>query len=179
MNDNSFIKVMATAMIIIDNNNTSQFMAQIALRDAAIKAESQTKPKPFRLVMIKCQDFCQFCEDPKGPVYNHYINYPETHMGFLSCKPCYEKGQEAVKDWFDTVAYGMANSLRGKTFKVMRSSGEIESDWKLDESKPFVQTIEFEDYVACEKADKTIKKYCKISDLYKWNDLYDLETKIF
>ncbi len=155
---------MTAAMIIVNDSDT--FMDQIDARDNALKA--LPKPEPFRLVMIKCQDFCQFCENPKGGVYNHYINF-DYKIGFLSCEKCNNKANDAVEEWFATEAWGDANFLRNKNIKIKRSSGDIESNWKLDKEKPFVEMIKGSKAVHCIKDDGLISKYCLISDLLELN----------
>jgi hypothetical protein len=156
---------MACTMYMIDNTNT--LMNQIESRDNFLKA--LPKPQPFRLVMIKCKDFCQFCDDPKDDVFIHYITV-EHKYGFLSCEKCRNKATDAVNEWFATEAWGDVNYLGHKNIKVKRSSGIIEDDWKLDKERPFIETINESKVVHCIKDDGSLTKCCFISDIVEWND---------
>ena len=156
---------MACTIYIV--NNTNSIMTHVESRDNFLKA--LPKPHPFRLVMIKCKDFCQFCDDPKDDVFTHYISV-EYKYGFLSCDKCIDKATSAVNEWFATEAWGDVNYLRHKNIKVKRSSGIIEDDWKLDKERPFVETIGESKAVNCIKDDGSITKCCFISDIVEWND---------
>ncbi len=114
-------------MTLSNNCDISYIINYVSLRNAIVKAASVNKPEPFRLVMINFMDFCQFCSNPSGDVYEHYINRI-YNFGFLSCKNCCSKAKEAVEDWFETKSYGEVNYLRNKNIKVKRTSGIIESD---------------------------------------------------
>jgi hypothetical protein len=148
--------------------SNTYYKEYVDTRDAIVRAYSIEKPEPFRLVMVKCKDFCQFCVHPKGDVYHHEIS-DEHKFGFLSCNLCLSKGKSAVVDWFETKAYGNANCLRNKEIKVQRSSGTVESDWELNKSNPFVENINGFNCVNVIKTDKTIKKWATIDELIELN----------
>jgi len=127
------------------------------------------KPEPFRLTFIRCIDNCQFCENPQGGIYCHYINIEYKH-GFISCEKCKEEAKKAVTDWFENKAYGDANYLQGRKINVRRSSGKIESNWTLDTNNPFPEKIDGYLSVKCLNPDSTIEKFCLISDLLELNE---------
>ena len=142
-----------------------------------LKTETKTKiqqmkkmPHPIRLVMISCVDNCQFCDNPKGEVFVKYLDL-DNRYGFLNCKNCNDIADDIVEEWYSTKAWGTANCFRNKNIKIKRSSGDFESDWKLNKQKPFVETIQENDEVVnCIKDDGSIMKYCSISDLFEWNN---------
>jgi hypothetical protein len=155
-------------MEVADNDKYDYIIQYVNARDAVVKALSTEKPEPFRLVMVKSKDFCQFCPNPSGKVHFHWINV-DNRFGFLSCTGCCEKGKAAIVDWFGTKAYGAANHLQDKEIKVLRSSGIVETDWVLDKSNPFVEEFEGCDYVHAIKSDNSIIKWCKLDELVELN----------
>ncbi len=154
-----------TETIDTSNNYITEY---INTRDAIVQAMSVEKPEPFRLVMIKCKDFCQFCQHPLGDVYSHYINF-DYKFGFLSCTQCCNKAEKAVEEWFKTKAFGAANHLQNREIKVSRSSGIIEHDWVLDKSNPFVELVEEHNCVHVIKSDNTLSKWFRVDLLVELN----------
>jgi hypothetical protein len=125
--------------------------------------------QPRHLTFLKCSDDCSFCENPKGQTYIHYISIFEK-SGYLSCENCIEKGKYHVANWFETKAFGKANRLQNKNIKIKRSSGIIESDWKLD--KNFPSTFDHcngQMYVYCINDTLQIEKCCSIDELLELN----------
>ncbi len=155
-------------MQVTTNTNYNYITEYVNARDALVQALSTEKPEPFRLVMIKCKDFCQFCPYPSGDVYSHYINF-DYKFGFLSCTECCEKAEAAIVDWFGTKAYGAANHLQNREIKISRSSGIFESGWILDKSNPFVELVEGFNCVHVIKSDNTYTKWCKLDELVELN----------
>lgn len=125
------------------------------------------EPSPFRLVMIKIIDNCQFCTNPKGGVYQYFISI-EDKLGFLSCEKCQEKAKEYVSKWMSTKAYGRANKFRNMKFKVRRSSGVIDPNWELSEY-PFVDYVQNDECVECVNKEEKIVKMVRIDDLLELN----------
>lgn len=152
----------------IPANNYNYITEYVEARDELVNGLSYEKPEPFRLVMIKCKDFCQFCTNPSGDVYSHWISM-DYRFGFLSCDECIKIGEAAVIDWFNTKAYGPANHLRKIQVKITRSSGAIESDWVLDQDNPFVEIVEGSSCVHVVKTDDSVSKWVKVDDLVKLN----------
>lgn len=89
-------------------------------------------PAYRRLTFIEMNscDFCQNVDNP-GP-FMHYISF-ETKNGWVSCsnQRCKKMGDDAVKEYMRTKAYGKVNSLKNSFIKIKRTSGCIESNWKL------------------------------------------------
>lgn len=127
-----------------------------------------SKPQPFRLVMIKASENCQFCENPEGGVYCHLICHYNDY-GFVSCKECYSKGQLRKNEWLNEEAFGRARHLKDLDIKVMRSSGQIESGWKLNHFQPMVEFINGEDCVSCINETAKISRFCSIDNLLDLN----------
>ncbi len=129
--------------------------------------------EPRYMSMMKCVNDCMFCENPKGPTYAHHISVYEK-IGYLSCGNCIEKAKSHVTNWLDTKAFGGANRLRGKNIKVKRSSGEIESDWRLDENQPSVyNNWTGQAYVHCVNYTLQLEKGCTVDELLELNPLND------
>lgn len=130
--------------------------------------KTNTKPQPFRLVMIKASENCQFCENPEGGVYCHIICHYNDY-GFVSCQKCYNKGEQRKNEWYNEEAFGRANHLKKMDIKIMRSSGQVESGWKLNDYQPMVEIIDNEDCVNCVHETKKISRYCSIDNLLDLN----------
>ena len=118
---------------------------------------------PRRLVMIKIQNNCMFCENPQGPSYIIYV-YLEELVGYIYCANCKDSAVECSKYWNNNVAFGKANYLKEKDIQIKRTSGIIESGWKL--SNPFIRTNP--------KGMETIHCYNKTQDLGRWCNLVDI-----
>ena len=117
---------------------------------------SEYIPRPSRMVMKPAINYCEFCINSKGISYDMYISYDER-FGYISCYECKDKSKKAAEDW-KANEYGKANFLQGKELKVKRSSGIIETNWKLDENKKFI----FLDYCGREHV------FCTNIEYYKW-----------
>lgn len=137
--------------------------------DLSDNSKKLTNPQPFRLVMIKNFDNCQFCSEPKGEVYIHYVS-PIDMIGFVSCIKCSDLARKAADEWSDNCAYGQANILKNKKIKIRRSSGVIDDDWELSKSSTLVHSIDNEDCVSCIKQGASIVKMVKISELLELNN---------
>lgn len=123
---------------------------------------------PRYLVFIKCANDCSFCENPIGSTYLHYISVFEK-FGYLSCKSCIETGQSHVKAWKETKAHGDANKLRGHQLNIRRSSGQIESGWKLNDESPVPVENDGKSHVCCINESLDLVKMCPIEDLLELN----------
>lgn len=162
---------------VVVHINDTVIVTTAAGKELLVKSLDNPKPKPFRLTMIRIIDNCQFCKDPKGDVYCHYV-CTENKYGFLSCPNCRTVAAEAVKDWHENDSYGGANFLRNKTFKVKRSNGTIDNDWILNKDNTLTYYIGFDECVSCIKSDKTIVKSVRINDLIELNKLQTLEQQL-
>lgn len=136
--------------------------------------EEEKSIKPQRLTFLQAENNCQFCDNPKGPIYCHYT-CNGSKMGFVTCEKCCEAGKCAVNMYMKHFAYGEANYLINKTFQIKRSSGKIESGWKLDPWYTFVDRIWDENRkvegnaVYCSNYNDTVSKCILISDLIELN----------
>ena len=124
---------------------------------------------PIRLVMIKSADNCMFCENPKGYSLSTYVDYIDK-LGYICCAPCESKMNEAVKFWYDTLCYGRALYLKDIDISIRRSSGDIESDWKVN-NDPCVKW-DFglqKEIVNCANDSKKLMRWCILDDILELN----------
>lgn len=139
-------------------------------RDEIRKETDMIKPEPFRLIMLKMYDNCQFCSNPKGGSYCHYINY---YFGFVSCEECYTKGEMAITEWHNINAFGRVKHLKDKNIKIQRSQinpitgTDIEDGWMLE--NPVVLIKEGVEFIKCVTIDKAFERYCEIDTILKLN----------
>lgn len=139
-------------------------------RDILIKESNKNKSLPYRLVMIETVNNCQFCDTPTGPSYTHNINY---HNGFISCKNCKQKGIEALKEWYDTLAFGRVNHLKDKNIKIRRSNvnpltgTDIEDGWRLN--NPIIMIKNNIEYVECVNDATVLERYCMVDTILELN----------
>lgn len=123
---------------------------------------------PRRLTFIEMGDSCMFCDNPKGESHCCYVDLL-TKMGYISCKNCHFKMEEAVKEWNEKLAYGRANYLKNKEIKIKRSSGEIENDWIIN--NPFSNICDTSglEMLHCHNVKKDISKWCYVDDIIELN----------
>ena len=128
------------------------------------------KPVPFRLTMLEMQNNCQFCFEPKGNSFCHFINF---HFGFVSCNLCMEKGKNAITDWYETASFGRAHHLKDKKIKIRRSQinpitgTDIEDGWELH--NPITITNEKGEYIECINSSEKLERYCLIDTILELN----------
>ena len=128
----------------------------------------------MRLTFIQTTNFCQFCKfctpprEPEGAVFAHYISM-ELKMGFVSCTLCSDTAEEAKAEWNEKEAFGKANHLKNTDINIRRSSGLIESGWRLHDKNPCVIPFDSIDCVECIDSTNTITRYCKIDELLELN----------
>ena len=90
--------LMDTPVIVNINNNT--IITTPLGKELLRMAMDKDKPKPFRLTMIRFQDNCQFCTNPKGDVLTYYVSFPDR-WGFLSCAKCSQVAEKAANEWLE------------------------------------------------------------------------------
>ena len=133
------------------------------------------KPQPMRMTFIQTQNFCQFCKfctpprEPEGAVFANYISM-QMNFGFVSCTLCSDTAKEAKAEWISKEAFGKANHLKNTDIKIRRSSGIIESGWRLNEKNPLVIPFDFVDCVECIDSTHTITRYSSINELLELNN---------
>jgi hypothetical protein len=153
---------------VVVNINNTLIITTPEGKERLVKALDNPKPVPFRLTMIRFMDNCQFCPNPMGNVYCHYVSVNDKY-GFLSCYSCISTAKQAVKEWHENESYGTANHLKNKAIRVRRSNGSIETDWVLDEYSTLTYFVGSDECVSCIKSDKTIVKTIRICDLLELN----------
>lgn len=127
---------------------------------------------PTRLVMIQVENSCMFCEKPEGISYTNYVD-TEDKLGYISCFSCLPKMEEATKEWHSRLMYGRALYLKDTEFSIRRSSGEIESGWKIYVS-PYTRSIRWDVYkqkeiVYCANDEKQLLRWCHLDDILELN----------
>ena len=138
-------------------------------RDEAHKTHDVDKPSPRRLTFIHTLNSCQFCSNPIGPVYTHCITY---YIGFVSCELCNDKATSAMKEWMKLHAYGRLRHLKDMNIKIKRSSGVIESGWKLH--SPFIKIDNNNiEYIECISSYNTheplVTRNCYVDSILELN----------
>ena len=81
--------------------------------------------------------------------------------------------EEAVKVWQDRLMYGRAFYLKGKTFSIRRSSGEIEPGWTFYTS-PYKSCFKWDmnknkEIVYCANDEKQLLRWCILDDVLDVN----------
>jgi hypothetical protein len=124
---------------------------------------------PQRLVMIRIEDNCMFCEDPKGPAFTKYVHLDDK-MGYIYCEKCRAKVDATVAYWDNHLAYGPANYLKNQIIQIKRSSGLIETGWVLH--KPYIMiNSDGKEILYCYNQDQNLARWCIISDILALNPL--------
>jgi hypothetical protein len=128
---------------------------------------------PRRLVMVQSEDNCMFCPHPKGESISTYVDVMNK-LGYISCLPCRDNMEEAVKAFDKRVSMERVAHLRNKEFCIRRSSGEVEGGWSL-----MFQPITFDAFTQTEiilcsrchpsQAGKDIVKWCIVEDIVRLN----------
>jgi hypothetical protein len=112
---------------------------------------------PTSLTCIAYKDYCQFCPNPLGDVYERVICISPL-IGFITCENCIPIADRAKSDWYKSKSFGRANHLKDRKIKVRRSFGSIEDGWILNKEYPFVSIINEIEYVDCitEKSESLV-----------------------
>ena len=123
---------------------------------------------PLRLTVIQNGNNCMFCSDPHGSSYSTYVAL-EAKVGYISCEECREKMAAAVEYWRANKAYGQARHLKDNMdLKIMRSNGEIEGGWCLN--NPLVSFADDgRETIHCYNKSKDIGKWCYIDTVLSLN----------
>jgi hypothetical protein len=127
-------------------------------------------PEPMRLTMFRYFDNCQFCTNPKGDVFCHYISTIDL-FGFLSCEQCHHVAGLAVNDWRTAKSSDLAKKFGKKRLRIQRSSGAIEDDWVINPDMPMIRIIDSVEYINCKKDDPQtmISKWIRVKDFLDLN----------
>lgn len=127
-------------------------------------------------VDVPTSNYCMFCKDPSGSTYCTFSNplnvHREDEYGYITCFHC----KSVAESIFMSIrSKGREKLMRlSETFTVKRSSGTLESGWKLSTEYGgtglFVITPSFDLFVICVPSDgKPGEKCATIEDLLSWN----------
>lgn len=97
---------------------------------------------PEWITMIKMSGICQVCNTPEGSTKHYSLNNQHdasNRLGFYICSK--QDCEKNMNNYIDTVLFNLYEtqkwntillSLANRTFmKVLRSNGDIDSDWKI------------------------------------------------
>lgn len=127
------------------------------------------QPELTYLLNIRQSYNCQFCMEPVGETFCHYISKDDC-IGFFSCANCKKYAQEILEKWFETKAYGRAKSLYGKLLNVKLNDDTIEMGWTLSEKRKINRYLNGIECVFCENPQKTDEKAVPVNELLKLNE---------
>jgi len=110
-----------------------------------------------------------FCENPKGNTFSIYVD-PIEKLGYISCFSCQETMQEAFVKWNTTLVYGRALYLKDAEIVIRRTSGEIETGWKINKSPSVKWSSHLDkEIVYCYNEDKQLTRWCPLDDILELN----------
>ena len=110
-----------------------------------------------------------FCINPDNNFCTKHICL-ETEMGYYSCgkKDCKRKLFNVAQRWNNEKAYGSVKYLKDIIFKILRSTGEIESGWTFN--SPVVLTDkDGDDVIKCIMIKSNLQRWCKVKMLCEHN----------
>lgn len=122
---------------------------------------------PQTLTFVRVVNNCMFCKYPIGQAYGRFVD-DEAKYGYTYCNKCESSVDRTMELWNTYFAYGRAKYLHDKEIKIKRSSGEIESGWKL-----YNPIIGYDNYgnelIHCINYRHNLTKWCLIDDIIKMN----------
>jgi hypothetical protein len=124
---------------------------------------------PQRLVYVKIENNCMFCQYPEGPVYGRYVDI-EANYGYIHCNKCHANAEDMVNIWNIYFAYGRVKYLKNEIIKIKRSSGLIESGWRIN-SPLVLHDCNNNEIIHCMNDEKIIFRWCLVNDLIELNQL--------
>lgn len=127
---------------------------------------------PKRLAWIQDIDICMFCKDTKRTSTSMYVCGDNT-IGYVCCVNCESKMEEALKQW--NKLYDISY-LINTDINIMRSSGEIESGWRLFNPININCDDPLQKRIFCVNENQEITKWCKLDDIMKLNPREDLRN---
>jgi transcription elongation factor Elf1 len=122
---------------------------------------------PQRLVYVKIENNCMFCVNPVGPVYGRYVDI-ESNYGYIHCNKCPLIAEQMVNTWNKYIAYGRVKYLKNATIKIKRSSGVVESGWRIN-GPMVIHDFSGNEIIHCVNQDNTIYRWCSINELMNLN----------
>jgi hypothetical protein len=137
------------------------------MTDISSAGEERTIISPRRLVFIEMWNSCMFCRELNYAAYLMHVSV-EAKVGYICCPDCKEKAEEMMKIWNKKYAYGEANYLKDKAIKILRSSGEIEDGWRLN--NPLIDVSpEGKIIISCCHHEKKLEKWCYLRTILELN----------
>ena len=134
---------------------------------------TETNIHPQRLVMMKFENSCMFCDEPEAPSYSYYVCL-YSKMGYISCDKCKGKCKDAITNWEKNIAYGQANYLKEKTIKIKRSPVNglraIEEGWTLDNPITALNN-DGKETIHCYNPKKDMARWCLMDEILELNPL--------
>jgi transcription elongation factor Elf1 len=122
---------------------------------------------PRRLVFLQMGNNCMFCEHPQGSSYLKHVAI-EIKVGYIYCDDCEAKADETIKKWNDEFSYGKAHYLKDREIKVLRSNGEIEGGWRLN--NPLIDINHKGKFIiCCSNEAKQLEKWCFLDTILELN----------
>ena len=124
---------------------------------------------PQRLVMVRIENNCMFCQYPTGPSYGRFVD-DEAKYGYIHCDKCMSSVNRTMELWDTYFAYGRVKYLQGQDIKVKRSSGAVDSGWKID--SPFIGYAPCgSEIIHCFNKEENLVRWCKVDDIMELNPL--------
>jgi transcription elongation factor Elf1 len=124
---------------------------------------------PERLVFVRIENNCMFCEHPTGPAYGRFVDI-EAKYGYIYCDKCESSADKTMELWNKYFAYGRVNHLQDKDIKIIRSSGIVESGWKI--YSPFIgYGLCRNEIIHCYNPAESLTRWCLIDDIIELNPI--------
>ena len=125
--------------------------------------------QPQRLVFVRIENNCMFCQHPTGPAYGRFVD-GEAKYGYVYCDKCESSVIHTMELWGKYFAYGRANYLQGQDIKIKRSSGIVDSGWKID--SPFIGYAPCgSEIIHCFNYTQNLTRWCLIDDIIALNPI--------
>jgi len=127
---------------------------------------------PQRLVFVKIERNCMFCQYPTGPSYGRFVDV-ESMYGYTYCGKCISSVDRTMELWNTYFAYGRVKYLKDKEIKIKRSSGEIENGWKID--SPLIGYGPCgNEIIYCSNYKLNLTRWCSVDDIIELNQFEKL-----
>jgi len=106
---------------------------------------------------------CDFCQEENLLTCNLMVSI-KGNYGWISCENCLEDAEKARQ--FNIYSQEKIISEFGENFRVKRSSGEYETDWKIE---GYGYKMNGDILIPVEKRDGTVTKKIPLQMLREWN----------
>ena len=124
---------------------------------------------PQRLVMVRIENNCMFCENPTGSAYGRFVD-TEAKYGYIYCDKCESSVNRTMELWSTYFAYGRVKYLQECDIKIKRSSGIIENGWKID--SPFIgHGPDWDELIHCSNYTLNLTRWCLVDEIIRLNPM--------